>query len=311
MTTKSIQHSTESRSLDLVDVLNEMGVEIKRISGAEITGRCPVHHKYKGRDSNRFSWSINSESGLWHCWTCGARGNLGHLVSEMSADPGMLWHIQRHLIVNGLSRIDQDYVAQRDPLVSWSDYAKFAPLPPQILELRSISEIEARRFGLRWDKENKALIIPIVSPIGELLGWQSKKSGWFRNYPEGVRKGSTLFGIERAIETTALIVESPLDVVRFHSVISSGVSAVASFGAAVSKDQLRILCDRFDRLIIAMDNDGTGILSAQNLSRSLPSFRKGVGFWVYDANSGKDIGEMTDDQIRNGLDNVTAIPPRF
>jgi len=311
MTTKSTQHSTEDRSLDLVDVLNEMGVEIKRISGAEITGRCPVHHKYKGRDSNRFSWSINSESGLWHCWTCGARGNLGHLVSEMSADPGMLWHIQRHLIVNGLSRIDHEYVAQRDPLVSWSDYAKFAPLPPQILELRELSEIEARRFGIRWDTENKSLVIPIVSPIGELLGWQAKKSGWFRNYPEGVRKGSTLFGIERAIETTALLVESPLDVVRFHSVVPSGVSALASFGAQVSKEQIAILCDKFDKVIVAMDNDETGKLSAQNLSRAIPSLRHGVYYWVYESAKYKDIGEMTDDQILRGINNVTSIPPRF
>jgi DNA primase len=312
MMTKSTPHSTEeARSLDLVDVLEEMGVEIKRANGSEITGRCPVHHKYKGRESTRYSWSINSESGLWHCWTCGARGNLGHLVSEMSADPGMLWHIQRHLIVNGLSRIGSDYVAQRDPLVSWTDYAKFAPLPPQMLELREISEIEARRFGIRWDTENKSVIIPIVSPVGELLGWQSKKSGWFRNYPEGVRKGSTLFGIERAIETTALLVESPLDVVRFHSVVPSGISALASFGASVSKEQISLLCDRFDKVIIAMDNDETGKLSAQNLSRSMPSMRQGVFYWVYESGEYKDIGEMTDDQIRNGILNITSIPPRF
>jgi DNA primase len=307
---RSTQPSTEDRrSLDLVAVLEEMGVEIKRISGSEVNGRCPVHHKYKGRDSTGYSWSINSESGLWHCWTCGARGNLGHLVSELSADPGMLWHVQRHLIVNGLSRIGNEAATVRESTVNWSDYAQFAPLPPQILELRSLSELEARRFGIRWDTVNKCVVIPIVSPIGELLGWQSKKSGWFRNHPEGVRKGSTLFGIERAIESTALLVESPLDVVRFHSVVSSSVSALASFGASVSKEQISLLCDRFDKVIIAMDNDDAGKISSEKLSHCLPSLRNGVYFWVYES-SAKDIGDMTDEQIRKGVHSVTSIPTR-
>jgi len=308
MQTRSTPPSTD-RSLDFVEVLEQLGVDVHRVSGGEITGRCPVHHKYKGRDSTRYSWAINSESGLWHCWTCGAKGNLGHLVSALSADPKMLWNVQRHLIVSGL-RKDTDEVVDRPPAVNWSEYARFAPLPPQILELRQLSEIEARRFGIRFDTSNKSLIIPIVSPIGELLGWQAKKSGWFNNYPEGVRKGSTLFGIERAIENTALLVESPLDVVRFHSVVPSGVSALASFGAAVSKEQIRLLCDRFDKLIIAMDNDSSGRVSARQLFQVLPAFRHGTFFWSYSSNDCKDIGEMTDNQIINGLADVTSIPPR-
>jgi DNA primase len=309
MTTKSILPSTDNRTSDFVYVLEQLGIDVHRVSGDEITGRCPVHHKYKGRESTRYSWGINSETGLWHCWTCGAKGNLGHLVSEMSADPRMLWNVQRHLIVSGLSRGHEE-VDDAPPTVNWSEYAKFAPLPPQMLELRKLTEVEARRFGIRWDTKMKAVIIPIISPAGALLGWQAKKSGWFHNHPDGVRKGSTLFGIERAIETTALLVESPLDVVRFHSVVSSGVSALASFGAVVSRDQIDILCDRFDKVIIAMDNDSTGVVSAQHLAKSLPSFRRGIFYWSYGSTNCKDIGDMTDEQILCGVDNVTAIPPR-
>lgn len=312
MTTRSILHSTnDDRTRDVADVLTELGVEIKHTRGEEIVGRCPVHHRHKGRPSTRAdSWGLNSESGLWHCWTCGARGNLHQLISSLSDDPRILWTMQRTLIHRGLERQTAEYTPERYSTVDWTDYARFAPLPPQIIEARNLSETEARRFGIRWDTENKAIIIPIVSASGELLGWQEKKSKWFRNYPEGVRKGSTFFGIERAFESTCLLLESPLDVVRFHSVYSGPISAIAAFGAVISKDQKRLLIDKFDQVILALDNDETGRLAASKLYAELPSFRHGVKFWKYENPLYKDLGEMPDDMIMRGVSAPTSIPPR-
>jgi hypothetical protein len=306
-----------SHADDLSTVLTDLGVEIKRISGDELNGRCPVHYKFKGRNSNRHSWYMNVDTGLWHCFTCHARGNLPQLVSELTDDPGALWNIQSTLISNGLHRLsaeDAVYDKHVDESVDWTVYAKFPTVPESVLRARRLDADVAFRFGVRWDPDERATLVPIVSPLGELRGWQAKKTGWVMNYPKGGHKSVTLFGIERAFEDTALLLESPLDVVRFHSVIDKGVSAIASFGASVSKEQIEIMYRRFDRLIIAMDNDKAGNLETKRLLgklgkdvSQLPSFRKGVRFWDYSGMDVKDLGDMTDGQIVRGLSNVTSV----
>jgi len=298
------------RTIELAEVLGNLGIEIKRTHQDEINGRCPVHHLSKGRESSRFSWYINSETGLWYCFSCGARGNLSMLVSQLTADPSALWDIQKHLITSGLHRITSDEQEARityEP-IDWSEYSKFDMLPDVLLVRRGLERSISNRFGVRWDVKNKAMVLPIVSPVGELWGWQLKKTGWVRNHPIGVHKGDTLFGIERAYAPTGILLESPLDVVRFHSVYEgSDYSAVASFGANVSDKQISVLASRFDRLIIAMDNDPAGKLETKRLRKALPSFRKGLRFWSYDGVSCKDLGDMSDYQIIRGLTQVTSV----
>lgn len=297
------------RSNDLVYVLVDLGVEVNKIQSDEINGRCPVHHLTKGRESTRYSWYLNSESGLWYCFSCGARGNLPMLVSQLSPDPSALWNVQTHLINSGLQRLTavEEEVREVYEPVNWSNYVKFDPMPDRLLNVRKLDPEMASRYGIRWDTEKKATVIPIVSPVGELWGWQLKKHGWVRNYPEGIHKGDTLFGIERAHADTGLLLESPLDVVRFHSVYAgSDISAVASFGANVSDRQVSLLSDRFDGLIIAFDNDAAGRMETKRLRRKLSSFRNGVRYWKYDTDD-KDLGDMSDYTIIHGLKHLTAV----
>lgn len=299
-----------NRSDDLSAVLTGLGVDVYRVHGDEINARCPVHHLAKGRESSRYSWYINSDSGLWHCFTCGSRGNLPMLVSSLSTDPSMLWNVQSYLITSGLQRVTagEDQEEETHQPIDWSEYSRFPLFPDNMLAHRKLDRDAANRFGVRWDNELKAAVLPIVSPLGELWGWQLKKTGWVRNYPIGVHKGHTLFGIERAYAPTAILLESPLDVVRFHSVYQGQeFSAVASFGANVSKDQIAVLTSRFDGLVIAMDNDKAGRMETLRLRKELPSFRRGLKYWKYGSDSLKDIGDMTNDQIIEGLERLTAV----
>lgn len=298
-----------AHSADLVEVLGELGVEVHRVQNDEINARCPVHHLTKGRESSRYSWYLNSDTGLWYCFSCGARGNLSMLVSQLTNDPSALWTIQSHLITSGLQRLtaEEQEIHEVRPQVDWGQYSRFQPLPDGMLRHRRLDEETSRRYGIKWDDERKATVIPIVSPLGELWGWQLKKTGWVRNHPEGVHKGDTLFGIERAFGETALLLESPLDVVRFHSVYGgSDISAVASFGANISAKQINLLSDRFDGVIVALDNDKAGYIETKRLTKSLPSFRKGTRYWKY-CDSVKDLGDMTDGQIIKGIASVTSV----
>jgi DNA primase len=299
------------RSTDLVEVLTDLGVEVHRVQNDEINGRCPVHHLNKGRESSRFSWYINSETGLWYCFSCGGRGNLSMLVSELTTDPSAMWSVQKHLIDSGLRRLSEPEheAIERHSPVDWLHYTKFDQYPDRLCQLRRIEPEIARKYGIRWDKENKATILPILSPSAELWGWQAKKKGWVRNYPEGIHKGDTLFGIERAFAPVAVVLESPLDVVRFHSVYAgSEYSAVATFGANISDNQVNLLVNRFDGILVALDNDSAGKTETKRLAKRLPSMRSGIRYWKYtDMNDVKDLGDMTDGQIMNGLNGASVI----
>lgn len=292
----------------IADLLRHLGVDIRRVDSREISGRCPVHIKTVGKEDRSPSWSMNAETGLWICFSCGARGTLGHLVSELTGEEESILTVHRLLIDSGLNRLSAPESVKVEAPVDWVAFGKFSRVPEKRLHTRNLDDDAAWRYGIRWDADNKCWITPIVSPFGELKGWQSKKVGWVRNYPEGVVKSETLFGIERFTGQTAVLVESPLDVVRLASVFDRP-QGLASFGAYVSDTQMRLIGTVASGLIVAMDNDEAGLSSSRRLFKNLPNFRRGVRWFNYRESDAKDIGDMTDDEIERGILTATLLPP--
>ena len=292
---------------DLQHVLVDLGVEVTRAGEREISGRCPVHLARTGHTDKSPSWSMNAETGLWLCYSCGARGTLVGLISELTGDEATLIDIHSFLINSSLSRLEKLDVPEAQPEIDWISYGRFDEVPKSNLYNRSLEAPIARAYGIRWDTKNKAWIIPIVSPMGDLMGWQSKKVDWVRNYPIGIKKSHTLFGIERFTNKTAVLVESPLDVVRLATVCPE-VQGLATFGSFVSTEQINILNSVASKVIVAMDNDDAGMKANKSLFRTLPRFDQGVLWLNYKGTNAKDIGDMTDEEIYDSIINATAIP---
>lgn len=295
------------QSTDLVAVLETAGVELSRISDREITGKCPVHVRVVGREDRSPSWSINASTGLWICFSCGARGTLSSLLSELMGDSSL--SAQQFLINAGMERLHADpRESNKIVYVDREAFFSFRRVSDKRCEARNLDPEKVYNYGVRWNPNHKSWSIPIISPMGQLMGWQEKKPGWFRNYPVGVEKSKTLFGIERFRSRTAVLVESPLDVVRFAMVYKSP-QALASFGAHVSKDQLDLISHTADSLVVAMDNDEAGIEASKRIYKTIASPRGGIKWWNYSGTSAKDIGDMTDEEIKFGLLNATVVPP--
>lgn len=302
--TTSTPHST-----DLVDILQNAGVDVHRIGDREITGRCPVHRRVVGRDDRSPSWSINASTGLWICFSCGARGTLSSLLAELLGTQDSI-SVQKFLITsrfNNLTSKSQDK-KEVENVQEVSSFFEFSRVSDTKCLYKNLDPELVFRYGVRWNAKNKSWCLPIISPMGRLEGWQEKKTGWVRNYPIGVKKSQTLFGIERFTCRTAILVESPLDIIRFASVYTKP-QALASFGASVSKEQLSLLTHVADRVIIAMDNDEAGIESSKRIYKFLPPPRNGIRWWNYKGMDAKDIGDMTDDEIVRGFETATVIPP--
>lgn len=292
---------------DLQNVLVDLGVEVTRAGEREISGRCPVHLSRTGKEDRSPSWSMNAETGLWICYSCGARGSLVSLISELTGDEASLIDVHSFLINSSLSRITRTEVAEEEPEVDWLSYSRFSNVPDAYLYNRNLDLNMVRKHGVRWDIKNKSWVIPIISPAGDLMGWQSKKVDWVRNYPIGVKKSHTLFGIEQFRNGTAVLVESPLDVVRMAPVLETA-QGLGTFGAYVSDEQIRLLGSVANQVIVAMDNDEAGIKASKMLFRNLPRFDKGVLWLNYKNTNAKDIGDMTDEEIMHAVSTATAIP---
>jgi hypothetical protein len=304
MTVASTQQLT-----DLPSILQSIGIEIKHIGSREITGKCPVHIRTVGREDRSPSWSINAETGLWICFSCSARGTLSSLLAEFMGTTDSI-SIQKFLVNNSFDRLASkaDAKPKEEVILDKDAFFGFDRVSDTRCNFKNLDPDLVFRYGVRWNSTNKSWAIPIIASSGRLEGWQEKKTDWVRNYPIGVQKALTLFGIERFKCRTAVLVESPLDVIRFASVFEVP-QALASFGAHVSKEQASLLTYVADTIVVAMDNDDAGMASSKKLYKSLPIPRRGIRWWNYKNTSAKDIGDMTDDEIEEGFATSTVIPP--
>lgn len=288
---------------DLADFLMSIGVDVRR-TGQEISARCPVHLARTGKLDNSPSWSMNSDTGLWICYSCGARGTLTGLVRELTGKDDL--EVTTMLMNNSVERLNLPKVI-REVEPDINKYLTFPPVPSAYLRSRNLSKEAATEFGIRWNADDRAWVIPIVTSDNKLLGWQEKGTDFTKNYPTGVKKGDTVFGAQRIKSSTIIMVESPLDVVRFSSVFD-GMSCVATFGAQVTKKQLSFIYSKAERLIVAMDNDNAGIDSAKKIFKDMPALKKGVYWLKYSHTKAKDLGDMTDEEMEEAITGSSVIP---
>jgi len=289
------------------DVLDALGVDVRRESGNEIIACCPVHEKRTGKPDNSPSWSMNASTGLWLCHSCGARGNLPQLIAEVTGSYESVSSVYNLLLNTGLEQLIKPKVIKDTTTADWKLYMSYDQPPYEELLKRRIKVPVANKYGIRWATHRKAWIIPIISPSGDLMGWQEKSPHGVLNQPTGVNKSETLFGIDRFSSRVGILVESPLDVARFSSSFN-GIQCLASFGVQVSNKQLQLLESSCDALIVALDNDEAGITVGKKLMTVLPSFRYGVKWMKYSHTKAKDIGEMDDSELAVAVKQATALP---
>lgn len=292
---------------DLESVLAQLGVEILRTTDDEVTGRCPMHLQRTGKEDEHPSWSVNRDSGVHNCFSCGYKGTLHGLVMDLrfrnDAFAAARWLRQFQVV---LHEVDPEWrapvVEAREPLSEAVKYAMYIDPPEWALQARSVSLEAAQHYGVRWDPADDSWILPIRYAAGELAGWQRKqqRGRMFRNYPMGVPKGECLFGLEVfPTGEPAVLLESPLDVCRLYDAGYFG--GLASYGAKVSERQMRLLLQATSEVVVALDNDAAGLETANTLKWEWGP-RMVMRFFAYPPGSpAKDLGDLNDSEILRGL----------
>ena len=166
--------------------------------------------------------------------------------------------------------LDEPVLSDEDYRILLATYEGFAKPPRWAIDEKKLTPEVCKRYGIRWDR---GWIIPIAAPRDRrLLGWQFKRAHVVLNYPNRVKKSETLFGYRQArrhASRTVVLVESPLDAVYLSRI---GVSAVASYGAFVSKVQISLLIGVADRIVLALDNDDAGRIQTEKLYKRVAPF---------------------------------------
>jgi DNA primase len=299
-------------NMTLEDLLDEIGVEDINPRGDEVHARCPMHEERTGtRELRPRHWSINRSTGLHHCFSCGYRGSLLTLVMDVTKR-GM-WDAQRYirtygLDFSGLATLERNpHQVDREPVLDLSERLEvFCTPPSEALAQRRLSRHSVERYGLRWDRGEEAWVLPIRSPDGAVWGFQTKSATRVLNHPPGCRKSKTLFGLDLAIESQfteyIILVESPLDVVYLDEL---GWASVASFGAAVSDEQLRLTVSQFQCIVLALDNDRAGKDETKRILATHWARQRPFEVLNYDKVAGKDPGEMSEDEMTTAMETAT------
>ena len=295
---------------DVEQALIELGIDITKSTDDELWARCPGHFKRTGKEDRHPSWSVNREDGVHFCFSCGYTGSfvsLVHDVTNQDFGDATRWVRQRGSLERVKRKLRKSK-AEKDTtkIINEASLALMHAPPLKELAKRRLTLGSALHYGVLWEPEKGSWIVPIRDPeTGELWGWQEKNERVFRNTPEEVPKSKTLFGLNKFAGNRAILLESPLDVVRLHSAgIEGGLS---SFGVATSEVQLSLLFEVADIVVIALDNDRDGHRYSSKLRQKFLGKGKNIRFFNYRGINAKDIGEMTDEQIYQGLDTTRSL----
>jgi 5S rRNA maturation endonuclease (ribonuclease M5) len=294
--------------IDIEKVLLNLDLPLTAQRGDEVQGLCPMHKARTGNDDHNPSWWINIETGAHMCFSCGYKGNIYTLVSDVKGldyFDAKDFVVEQEIPVDTLLKRIRDlpqYVEPEYVEMSEARLAVFVDPPEHILETRKITAEAAQKCGVLWDPKTLSWILPIRDPnTGALWGWQEKGAfdRYFRNYPGGIKKSKTVFNVQNLNRSQVIVVESPLDVVRLETVGYTG--AISTYGAFPSKEQARIIANS-DLVIAAFDKDEAGQYASEMMLKYSRQYGVELKFFNYRGIKAKDPGDMTEKQIHWGIE---------
>lgn len=297
--------------VDVEKVLLSLDVSLTAQRGDEVQGLCPMHKARMGTEDHNPSWWINTVTGVHFCFSCGYKGNIYTLVADLK---GMDYfdakdyveqdsEVAVDVLLKRIRELPQYIPTQTDEIgMSEARLAVYTDAPDIELKKRFLTRESANKYGILWDKENEAWILPIRDAESfTLMGWQEKgaRGRFFRNQPVGVKKSKTMFGINVVSENEEwVVVESPLDAVRLGAL---GYNGVATFGAILSEDQAKIM-RRASVIYAAFDNDEAGKKACEQMLGYARKYGIELKFFNYEGIDVKDIGDMIPSEVHRGLE---------
>lgn len=283
-------------------VLDAAGIEAAGFGSGYITVFCPFH----GNDRTP-AGEVMLPSGTFYCFNCKMTATLEDYVSRAAhieyfmAVRLIRKYLSETSIVDEVGRLmepEPEYSAVPALLIEElhqnaldSDRAK-AYYSSRHITLESIN-----RFSLGYSPKMDMITLPFTNPNGEMyIGFDARSIEGKRFLAEGP-KTKTLFNIQnRRWSPYIYVTESILDAIRLEQV---GAPAVARMGTGSGKVQVGLLTKFFSVIYVIQDNDSSqNNFAGQTSARKLLDKLGKRGIIIEPPKEFKDIGDMTDEQIR-------------
>lgn len=284
----------------VLDLLNSQGVEVHAQSGTEVAIYCPFHDNH-----NSPACYINTKTGLWQCFnpSCGKKGNFRQLYKHMTGKTyGREWildpvNLQRELDLALVVKNDEELTTDSIEIDYESDQVnKLQTLIDRGYELDILEE-----FEIGYSSVKDRVVIPVRDPQYKLVGligraihdWQDPRY----LYNKGFKRADVLFNIQNAKKYDGVIIcEGSLDAIKIAQAGFKNV--VATLGAKVSPNQVKMVKKYFDSIVVFSDNDDAG---AEMRRAILDECRGKEMFTVSIPDDLKDPGDMTEQQIKQAI----------
>jgi DNA primase len=309
-------HEIKSR-LDLVEYLTSQGVELKAVGpSGEYRGRCPFHA------DEAPSFQVNRRRGLWHCFGCGAGGDVISFVMQRDGVD-----FRRALAVlagqahetEQRPSIDTGYIfcAAAD---YWAKCLSRAAQARSYLEHRRIwSEDLAARYGIGFAPGGartrawllkKGFTADQVTSSGLVNGrgldfffgritFPLVESGDVVNvYGRSLRdqykhsylpaRRDVVFNIDQADSDQVILTEGIIDAMSL--VIMGFGNAVSALSVHLTQHQINVLAAKTTRVTIAFDGDDAGAKGTASVAEALRV--RGVDARVVAMPAGHDINSL-------------------
>jgi DNA primase len=264
----------------LEEVLRSYGVDWLRRSGPrQYRGSCPIH---QGQGTEAFH--ANLARGVFHCFACGAGGNVLDFVAGMEGCSVREAALRLRESYGHCSAPAPGSEAAVRKLVT----KKRAVNPPLGFSLdvdhthpylvrRRLDPITAGHFGVGYYGKrglmSGRIAIPIHDDQGRLVAYCGRATdGAVPRYrfPAGFQKAQVLFNYYRARATSdhrVIVVEGFFDCMRVHQ--AGFPFVVALMGARLSPAQKDLLTQRFSSVVLLLDGDRAGRAATAQIARDL------------------------------------------
>lgn len=277
--------------------------------GDDYQVQCPYH---KDGQERRPSAGIRKSDGLLHCLACGETHSLPEVIgfcfgrdmffgyNWLMKNFGALSEQDRQPINLNLSRTPSTSVQK---YVSEDELDSYRYTHPYMYE-RGLTDEIIEMFDIGYDKSTDSITFPVRDIKGNTL-FVARRTIKYKsfNIPKGIDK--PLYGdyeLSQILQTKenidkfkeVYVCEGLFDCLRLWCV---GKYAVAGFGCLFSDKQIENLCELPTRkLIFALDNDDAGIVATERLKKLVRGKIMTTAILPYNR---KDIGECTDDELKN------------
>jgi DNA primase len=313
MTTGWVSFAQVKATVGLRRVLEDYGIweRLRRSGRDHYRGPCPIHQG-EGRDAFHGDLGKN----VFHCFSCGAGGNVLDLVAHMeqcSLREAALRLQRRYLAVDfaipprpDLLRRGQLVTKKRERNAALAFCLSGLDEVHPYVSARGLSRETALHFGIGYYSGlgimNGRLAIPIHDEQGRLVAYCGRsvtaEDPRYR-FPAAFHKSAVLFNYHRAAAFAGdevVVVEGFFDSMRVHQ--AGFPSVVALMGAVLSLGQENFLVQRFRRVRLMLDGDQAGRTASHAAAQRLAGRCAVRQVMVA---PGRQPDQMSDEEIRQIL----------